>query len=257
VAGVSEAHAGFKVYAVDRDRHGLGWLVVLHQGSASPRRAAVRHHSLQVWMVDAATGRLLAQASTMADFGDYVPNCTPAEIARLGSAFAPANPHAVAKRAIPAPQCESVYEQWVTQLDIGGFFGGRPGFDIDNAITQVDPLEPTRVIFNKRFACGPHDPAGWDSYCKGDKRSVIAPGWWLRPGSPGWFRTDVYGRRDPAGPIRQWVDPSASHQVPWSEDCCGPDNVLTASDERTGRYSPGANPGVSFEGPLYCVVRWN
>lgn len=257
VAGVSEPHAGFKVYAVDRDRHGLGWLVVLHQGSAGPRRAQVRHHSLEVWMVGASTGTLLARTSVMADFGDYVPNCTPAEVQRLGPAFAPRNPHAVAQRAIPAPQCESVYEQWVTQLDVGGFFGGRPGFDIDNAITQVDPLDPNRVLFNKRAACGPFDPAGWDSYCKGDKRNVVAPGWWLRPGSPGWFRTDVYGRRDPNGALVQWVEPSASHQAPWSADCCGPDNVLTMTDPTTGIYRPGAEQGTNFEGPQYCVLRWN
>lgn len=256
-AGTSEAHAGFKVYAVDRDRHGLGWLVVLHQGSASPKRAQVRHHSLEVWMVNADTGQLLAHTSVMADFGDYVPNCRPDEVARLGPAFAPANSHAVAQRAIPAPQCESVYEQWVAQLDIGGFFGGTPGFDIDNAITQVDPLDPTRVVFNKRFACGPNDPAGWDSYCKGDKRNVIHPSWWLRPGSPGTFRTDVHGRRDPNGPLVQWVDPTASHQVPWSQECCGPEVVLTMNDPTTGVYQPGANPGINFEGPAYCVLRWN
>ena len=51
---------------------------------------------------------------------------------------------------------------------------------IDNAITQFDPAAPERVVFNKRFACGPHDPAGWDSYCKGDKRTVLHPRWVVR-----------------------------------------------------------------------------
>ena len=36
-AGSEEAHAGFKVFVVNRDRKGLAWMVVLHQGSGSPR----------------------------------------------------------------------------------------------------------------------------------------------------------------------------------------------------------------------------
>ena len=33
--GSEEAHAGFKVFVVNRDRKGLAWMVVLHQGSGS------------------------------------------------------------------------------------------------------------------------------------------------------------------------------------------------------------------------------
>ena len=35
-------------------------------------------------------------------------------------------------------------------------------------------------MFNKPVACGPHDPAGWHSYCKGDKRTVLRPRWVVR-----------------------------------------------------------------------------
>ena len=83
-------------------------------------------------------------------------------------------------RLLPHPSCESVYEEWATALDVGGVFGGMPAFAIDNAITQFDPAQPERVIPNKPFACGPHDPAGWDSYCKGDKRTALHPRWPLR-----------------------------------------------------------------------------
>ena len=78
-----------------------------------------------------------------------------------------------------------------------------PGFAIDNAITQFDPANPSAIVFNKPFACGPHDAAGWDSYCKGDKRTVFHPRWVVRNRGRSRFRTDAYGRargrRLPAG----------------------------------------------------------
>ena len=36
----------------------------------------------------------------------------------------------------------------------------RPGFAIQNPITQFDPLDPSRVAFNKPRVCGRADPAG-------------------------------------------------------------------------------------------------
>jgi hypothetical protein len=41
-AGSEEPHAGFKVFVANEDRRGLSWMVVLHQGSGSPRRGTVR-----------------------------------------------------------------------------------------------------------------------------------------------------------------------------------------------------------------------
>ena len=74
-AGSDEAHAGFKVFVANRDRKGLAWMVVLHQGSGSPRRGVVRFHSLEIWLFKRKGGRLVAHTRHMADFGEALPNC--------------------------------------------------------------------------------------------------------------------------------------------------------------------------------------
>jgi hypothetical protein len=128
-AGSKEAHAGFKVFVVNRDRKGLAWMVVLHQGSGSPKRGTVRFHSLETWLFRRRGARLAAHTRQMADFGEALPSCPGTELrARM--------------RLLPAPARTSVYEEWDTTFDVGGVFRSRPGFGIDNAITQFDRAEP-------------------------------------------------------------------------------------------------------------------
>ena len=166
------------------DRKGLSWMVVLHQGSGSPRRGTVRFHSLETWLF--RRSRLLAHTRVMADFGAAVANCPGVRLrARM--------------RLLPDPRCRSVYEEWATAVDVGGAFRARPAFAIDNAITQFDAAAPERVVFNKAFACGPMDPRGWDSYCKGDKRTVLRPRWVVSNRGRSRFRTDAHGRRAAEG----------------------------------------------------------
>ena len=105
-AGSPEAHAGFKVFVANDDRKGLAWMMVLHQGSGSPKRGIVRFHSLETWLFRQSDGRMLAHTRQMADFGDAVPNC------------AGANPRR-AWRLLPAPGCRPAYEEWDTTLDVG------------------------------------------------------------------------------------------------------------------------------------------
>jgi hypothetical protein len=242
-AGSDEAHAGFKVFVVNDDRKGLAWMVALHQGSGSPRRGIVRFHSLEAWIFKRKGGRLVAHVRLMADFGDAVPNCPDASLASR-------------MRLLPTPGCKSVYEEWDTALGVGGVVRARPGFGIDNAITQFDPASPSRVIPNKRFACGPHDPAGWDSYCKGDKRAVFHPRWVVRNPGRSRFRTDAYGRRAAAG-LLQVV--SRRLRVDQSRECCGAENAFIMerpSDGGIYRAGRGLNSS-NFEFPGYCVLRAN
>src|SRR5215216_5856940 len=135
-AGSEEPHAGFKVFVANRDRKGLAWMVILHQGSASPRRGTVRFHSLETWLFRRHGQRLVAHTRHMADFGEAVPNCPD------GATPEPS------MRLLPTPACRSTYEEWDTAIDVGGVFGARPGFGIDNAITQFDPANPAHVLFN-------------------------------------------------------------------------------------------------------------
>ena len=242
-AGSDEPHPGFKVFVVNRDRKGLAWMVVLHQGSGSPRRGSVRFHSLEVWLFRRQGRRLAAHTRHMADFGVAVRNCPGAEME-------------ASARLLPSPGCGSVYEEWDTAFDVGGVFSGRPGFAIDNAITQFDPADPERVVFNKPFACGDADPAGWDSYCKGDKRTVLHPRWRLRNRGRSRFRTDAYGRRAPTG-LLQVV--SRRIRIDQSGECCGAENAFVMEQPSDGgiyRAGRGLN-SRNFEFPGYCVLRAN
>jgi hypothetical protein len=238
-----EPHAGFKVFVANEDRKGLAWMVVLHQGSGSPRRGTVRHHSLETWLFANRGRRLIAHTRVMADFGAAVPNCP-------GARLRPS------MRLLPHPGCRSVYEEWDTALDVGGALRARPGFGIDNAITQFDPAAPERVVFNKPFACGPHDPAGWDSYCKGDKRAVLHPRWVVRNRGRSRFRTDAYGKRATSG-FLQVV--SRRVRVDQSDECCGPENAFVMERPSDGGIYRAGRGGSSanFEFPGYCVLRAN
>ena len=242
-AGSAEAHAGFKVFVANDDRKGLAWMIVLHQGSGSAKRGTVRFHSLEAWLFRRRDGRMLARTRQMADFGDAVPNCEGADPRR-------------AWRLLPAPGCRPAYEEWDTTLDTGGVFNARPGFGIHNAITQFDPASPDAVIFNKESVCGA-DAAGWRSRCKGDRRSVLHPRWYVHNRGSSRFRTDAYGRRARAG-LLQVV--SSRIGVDQRRERHGVENAFIAEQPSDGgiyRAGRGLEPPRGFEFPGYCVIRSN
>jgi hypothetical protein len=243
-AGTPEAHAGFKVFVANEDRKGLAWMIVLHQGSASPRRGVVRFHSLETWLFRERGRRMLARTRQMADFGEAVANC-------------PGVKTRASWRLLPVPGCRPSYEEWATTLDVGDVFRARPAFGLHNAITQFVPADPERVVFNKAAACGARDPAGWDSRCKGDRRTVRHPRWFVRNDGPSRFRTDAYGRRATAG-LLQIV--SRRIRVDQRRERDGVENTFIAEQPSDGgiyRAGRGFRPRRGFEFPGYCVLRVN
>ncbi len=243
-AGSPEAHAGFKVYVANEDRRGLAWTIVLHQGSGSPRRASVRFHSLETWLFRERGRRMLARTRQLADFGEAVPNC-------------PGVASREAWRLLPVAGCRPAYEEWATRLDVGGVFGARPAFGVHNAITQFDPAHPERVVFNKPAVCGSADPAGWESRCKGDRRSVLHPRWVVQNDGPARFRTDAFGRRARTG-LLQIV--ARRIRVDQRRERGGVENAFIAerpSDGGIYRAGRGFRPKRGHEFPGYCVLRTN
>lgn len=243
-AGSTEAHTGFKVFLANEDRRGLAWMIVLHQGTGSPRRGTVRFHSLETWLFRARGRRLLARTRQMADFGEPVANCR-GVLSRSRW------------RLLPVPGCRPAYEEWATAVDVGGVFRARPAFGVHNAITQFDPGDPSRLLFNKRAVCGSADPAGWDSLCKGDRRTVMHPRWFVRNAGPSRFRTDAYGRRSGGG-LLQVV--SRRIRVDQRRELEGVENSFIAENPSDGgiyRAGRGFRPRKGFEFPGYCVVRTN
>ena len=244
VAGAEEAHSGFKLFAANADRKGLAWLMVLHQGSGSPRRGLVRFHSLELWLFRVRGGRLLAHTRHMADFGEAVTNCPGARTGRGG-------------RLLPHPACAAAGERWDAWIDVGGVLRARPGFVIENPITQFDPLDPRALLPNKPSACGRSDPGGWDSRCKGDRRTVLHPRWVVRNRGPARFWTDAWGRRGASG-ISQFVAARGAI-VDQARERGGVENAFVMerpSDGGLFRAGRGFR-SAGFEFPGYCVVRSN
>ncbi len=244
-----EAHAGFKVYVVNDDLRGKAWMLTLHQGSGSPRRAFIQHHTAEIWLMKRKTKTLLAHVNLLADFGAYVPNC-------------PNTPGAFPFRSVPQAGCESVYESWNPDINVGGYFRATPNFDIDNATTRINPADPTGTYANTA-ACGGNDPFGWDSYCKGDKRSMAHPRWVLNnTGASSTFYTDAYGNLMDgagAGRIEQFVKRGAF--VDESSECCGNTVVYVMQTPSKGGFfvnqsrATGQGQTVNFEYPSY-TIRW-
>ena len=242
-AGGQEAHAGFKVFVANEDRKGLAWMIVLHQGAGSPRRGSVRFHSLETWLFRERGRRMLARTRQMADFGEAVANCPGVETARRGA-------------SCPCPAAGSSYEEWATALDIGGVLRARPAFGIHNAITQFDPADPERVVFNKRAVCGAGDPAGWDSRCKGTAAASST-----RAGS---FATTARRASGPtrsgAAPIRAppgRLAPHPSESAPRARRRRERVHRRTAVGRRDLRAGRGFRSKKGFEFPGYCVLRSN
>ena len=186
-AGSPEAHAGFKVFVANEDRKGLAWMMVLHQGSASPRRGVVRFHSLETWLFRERGRRLLARTRQMADFGEAVPNCPGVRTRQSW-------------RLLPVPACGRAYEEWATALDVGGVFGARPAFGAPQRDHPVRPGGPRarRLQQAVRLRGRPTRPAGSRAARATAARSATRAGSSATAG-PSRFRTDAYGRRAPTG----------------------------------------------------------
>ena len=105
-------------------------MIVLHQGSGSPRRGSVRFHSLETWLFRERGRRMLARTRQMADFGEAV-----AELpgrARSRESW----------RLLPVPGCRPSYEEWATALDVGGVFQRTPGLRHPQRDHAVRPGRP-------------------------------------------------------------------------------------------------------------------
>ncbi len=252
-AGRAQSNEGYKVFVVNDDGRGKSWMVTVHQGTGDPGRAAAseRYHEVSVFMRDNASGELLARVYTLADFGQYASPC------------AATRPDPA--RFIPTLGCSNPYESWDPVIAIGGgIFQARPSFGVDNPTTRVNAADLGQLSPNLASACGPADPFGWDSWCKGDVRKVTHPRWVLNNSTASdTFHTDAYGALV-AGPgptsVAQMV--RASRFIDESADCCG-STVVYILDSPVGggafvRQDRSTSPlgqSVNFEFGGY-TVRW-
>lgn len=245
--GMEEPHNGFKVYVTNDDLNGRAWMITLHQGTGSPRRALVQHHTLD-WHISTTDGQPLVAIHHMADFGYASPNCRNAE-AIPGSASGYAfSQHQPQRRSVPTVDCvdQTVYETWTAAVNIGGIFEATPKFDIDNATTVVNLNTLDELRFMCEFDTAVSHPNQEDcttaqTRWTGNKRGVIHPGQYVQNNTgTAEIYTDVMGMRvDPGTPgaIRQFITTEG-----WdTRDCCGNDVVFRIQSYSNGVYI--ANPG--------------
>ena len=113
-AGSDEPHAGFKVFVVNDDRKGLVWMMVLHQGSGSPRRG----HGALPLARDLAVPRPRGCSRTralMADFGEPVRELPGRPACARACGCCPTRAASRSTRSGPP------------RSNVGGVFRGRPG----------------------------------------------------------------------------------------------------------------------------------
>lgn len=131
--GMSEGHAGFKVYVFRVGQYRV--MLLQHQGTANAALAAcTRMHTLDVWIWDEQAGRMAVQAAQMADFGQAMANTTHAPIcgtvASTGVRQLPVGPQSVG------------YEPWRADV-ITGTLDTRLTFNTLNPQTACDTLTCT------------------------------------------------------------------------------------------------------------------
>lgn len=238
--GISEPHAGYKVFVTNDDLNGRAWMITLNQDTSSPRRAVERYYSLD-WHISSLEGSQLVDVRVMADFGHSTPNCSDEVILAEGdigeSSF----------RAMPTVQCgpNNNYEYWVGMVEVGGVFEASPLFEIDNPVTAVDPndLEKTVPLCSLR----PLDEGCATSLWSGNRRGVLRPGQKAKNEGPESFYTDAFGKRveeGEPGAIRQFVTGEK-----WdSRQCCGAEVVFRIQTYSAGTYIPAPHePAGSTE----------
>ena len=242
-AGSPEAHAGFKVFVANEDRKGLAWMMVLHQGSGSPRRGSVRFHSLETWLFRERGRRMLAQRARWPTSGRRFRTARapePRALAPPAGARLPAVLRGVGHRARRRRRVRA-----------------RPGVRHPQRDHPVRPRRPGAVIFNKKSVCGRADPAGWESRCKGDRRTVFHPRWYVHNGGPSRFRTDAYGEAPGRGSFRWSRAASASisgASATASRTPSSPSSPRTVGSTAPGRGLPAAE-GLRVPGLLRAALQ--
>ena len=207
-AGSDEPHAGFKVFVVNDDRKGLAWMVVLHQGSGSPRRGTVRFHSLETWLFKRRGGRLLAHTRVMADFGEALPNCP-------GTRLAPA--HAAAAEPGLRVGLRGVGHRARRRRRAAR----QPGLRDRQRDHPVRSGRPRAARVQQGLRLRPARSRRLGLLLQGRQAHGLPPALGGRNSGRSRFRTDAYGRRAPPGSCR------------WSHDGRGWTSRASAAERRT------------------------
>jgi hypothetical protein len=210
--GLTEPHVGYKVYVVDDRDRGIWWMLTFHQGTSGAARAFARFHTLDIAVVRASDGAVIANTHLMGDTGNAVRKCDMHGPIIPGSGT---QGEGGAVKVIPTSDCATdVYESWASFTHVGNLFTFQGALDIDNGATVLaaqpnGTYSTTDFIYTASLICPGIDPLKPGNDCDrfGDKRSINNPRMAFQNTSGSnilW--TDVYGNLMASGQgIQQFV----------------------------------------------------
>ncbi|RDI95072.1 hypothetical protein DV704_08340 [Meiothermus sp. QL-1] len=202
LAGMPEAHEGFKVFVSNRgtrndeDRIALtSTRIVAHMGTGGVRRYSVRNHSLIFDLVAPSGHRVSVQG--MADTGRVGSICERDPTLNDND---PSNDIGRTVMTIPGSGCHdkrpgSLYEIWTFRLRLADKVEVIVATAAFDPITTMNPAKPSELIYTEQVFEGFQDLRGCD------REAYHGPVYWYNKGGPEVFYTDAFGR--PGGPIRQ------------------------------------------------------
>lgn len=239
-AGVTESHAGYKIYVSNDDLNGHAWMITAHQDTSTPERVLQQYHTLD-WHISSTTGQPLVSLHVLADFGSAYANCVPGEV--ISPAQTP-NPYQVSQqRSVVTSGCaaSTAYESWVAAVNIAGVFEASPLLDVQNPVTAVDPHNisaqyPVCQFRSDDDRCDPPDLPGAAPW-RGTIRGVVHPGQYVHNTGEEILFTDAFGApvdQGAPGAILQFLTSAG-----WdTRDCCGAEVVFYIQTWSDGLYIP-------------------
>ena len=140
--GMSEGHAGFKVYVFD-DGSGHRWMLTQHQGTGNAALAAcTRHHTLDAAVLDIASNAVLIMTYGMTDFGRAQSNEAGTPPLQTACADQSSIPTSAGARQFPMADAGNVgYEPWrASTACAAGFCPSAITFNAKNPQTACGDL---------------------------------------------------------------------------------------------------------------------
>lgn len=208
LAGMSEAHEGFKVFVVHRGTVNdegrtaqVDSRIVAHFGTSRQGRIAMPHHSLEYDMV--APGGEYVHVEGMADTGGFGDIC---ERDAAGGAIGRTFFAVPSTTSCPA---NAPYEIWQFTLDLVGQDGD--GALVHASVAAFDPA----TALDKGTGLAVVVPGALGC----DREAYHGPVYWYQQSwSPVEFRTDAHGNRAPDGALVQQVSRHNTIGIPFSND---------------------------------------
>jgi hypothetical protein len=214
--GMSEAHAGFKVFVVNRGTRNdegrvarVSTRAVAHMGTGGVRRFTERHHSLEFDLVAPDGHELHVQGIADTGLGG--------SICQRDASLGDNDPHNDIGRTfglVRGAGCDSTYEIWTFKLHLHDRLEvvlSTAAFDPVTVLNPTDPNKPVRLEteYDRPGARG----------C--DRESYHGPVYWYNATGSTLFFTDAMGMPSQAlapGALEQFVSNHADIGIPMSDD---------------------------------------